>query len=214
MSGEGKDAGGAGDGGWGWDGSSDWGMGNLDIMGTMNSLAEQAQAMDVTSTMNSLAEQAHAIDLTSSVNYAAEQASKMAKDIELSVDAGLGMDATTSADPNANQPGSNFGLDWMGGGDGGGAEPREPFVSAEATAASAVAAAATVAVATTVAPPAPAPPPTPPSPRPSASDKSAAPSPTEAPAERPPGRTSPPPGVILVVCLRLRLRCVRSSRRA
>ena len=55
MSGEGKDAGGAGDGGWGWDGSSDWGMGNLDIMGTMNSLAEQAQAMDVTSTMNSLA---------------------------------------------------------------------------------------------------------------------------------------------------------------
>ena len=212
MSGEGKDAGDAGYGGWGWDGSSDWGMGNLDIMGTMNSLAEQAQAMDVTSTMNSLAEQAHAIDLTSSVNYAAEQASKMAKDIELSVDAGLGMDATTSADPNANQPGSNFGLDWMGGGDGGGADSREPFVSAEATAASAVAAAATVAVATTVAPPAPAPPPTPPSPRPSASDKSAAPSPTEAPAERP--RDEHPPGVILVACLRLRLRCVRSSRRA
>ena len=210
MSGEGKDAGDAGYGGWGWDGSSDWGMGNLDIMGTMNSLAEQAQAMDVTSTMNSLAEQAHAIDLTSSVNYAAEQASKMAKDIELSVDAGLGMDATTSADPNANQPGSNFGLDWMGGGDGGGADSRA-VRSAEATAASAVAAAATVAVATTVAA--------------RAAAHASLPTPLRERQERravshggargaPPGTNITPPGVILVACLRLRLRCVRSSRRA
>ena len=188
-------------------------MGNLDIMGTMNSLAEQAQAMDVTSTMNSLAEQAHAIDLTSSVNYAAEQASKMAKDIELSVDAGLGMDATTSADPNANQPGSNFGLDWMGGGDGGGADRASRSSRLRLR-------------------------PRPRSPRPrrsrsrrrrAARARAAAhaslPTPLRERQERravshggargaPPGTNITPPGVILVACLRLRLRCVRSSRRA
>ena len=110
MSGEGKAK---GDGsGWGWGTSSDWGMGDLDITATMNSLAEQASLAAA-----SAAEQANAFDVSAAASYAAQQASlaaeqaatqasQMAWDIESSVNA---MDTESTAET------ASLGLDWMSG---------------------------------------------------------------------------------------------------
>ena len=95
-------------GGWGW--GSGFDIGNLDITATVSSLAEQAQKIDPEAYSAYAAEQANAIDVTSSLNYAAEQASKMAKDIESTVEAGLNADAAAKSD-EGQQGESPFGLD-------------------------------------------------------------------------------------------------------
>ena len=114
MSGESKDAPPESDGGgWGW--GSGFDIGNLDITATVSSLAEQAQKIDLEAYSAYAAEQANAIDVTSSLNYAAEQASKMAKDIESTVEAGLNADAAARSDEGQQGESSSFGLDWMSG---------------------------------------------------------------------------------------------------
>ena len=67
-------------GGWGW--GSDWGVGNLDITSTLNSIdlnsvMESAQSIDISSTVNSLSEQASTM---------AEQASTMVREMEQTVE--------------------------------------------------------------------------------------------------------------------------------
>ena len=125
MSGESKDAPPESDGGgWGW--GSGFDIGNLDITATVSSLAEQAQKIDLEAYSAYAAEQANAIDVTSSLNYAAEQASKMAKDIESTVEAGLNADAAAKSDEGQQGESSSFGLDWMSGaaGDATSSDPR------------------------------------------------------------------------------------------
>ena len=67
-------------GGWGW--GSHWGVGNLDITSTLNSIdlnsvMESAQSIDISSTVNSLSEQASTM---------AEQASTMVREMEQTVE--------------------------------------------------------------------------------------------------------------------------------
>ena len=63
--------------GWGW--GSDWGVGNLDITSTLNS-------MDVTSQLNAVMESAQSIDISSTVNSLSEQASTMVREMEETVE--------------------------------------------------------------------------------------------------------------------------------
>ena len=63
--------------GWGW--GSDWGVGNLDITSTLNSI-------DVTSQLNAVMESAQSIDISSTVNSLSEQASTMVKEMEETVE--------------------------------------------------------------------------------------------------------------------------------
>lgn len=63
--------------GWGW--GSDWGVGNLDITSTLNSI-------DVTSQLNAVMESAQSIDISSTVNSLSEQASTMVREMEETVE--------------------------------------------------------------------------------------------------------------------------------
>ena len=63
--------------GWVW--GSDWGMGNLDITSTLNSI-------DVTSQLNAVMESAQSIDISSTVNSLSEQASTMVREMEETVE--------------------------------------------------------------------------------------------------------------------------------
>ena len=107
--------------GWGW--GSDWGVGNLDITSTLNSI-------DVTSQLNSVMESAQSIDISSTVNSLSEQASTMVKEMEETVEreykameanevamaaagaATVGATVAAAASPKSSE---DVGLGWMTG---------------------------------------------------------------------------------------------------
>ncbi len=107
--------------GWGW--GSDWGVGNLDITSTLNS-------MDVTSQLNAVMESAQSIDISSTVNSLSEQASTMVREMEETVEreykameanevamaaagaATVGATVAAAASPKSSE---NVGLGWMTG---------------------------------------------------------------------------------------------------
>ena len=129
-------------GGWGW--GSDWGVGNLDITSTLNSIdlnsvMESAQSIDISSTVNSLSEQASTM---------AEQASTMVREMEQTVEreykametnevgmaaagaAAVGATAAVAAASSSSPKSSgDAGLGWMTGG-----AAEEPKDDAEAVA--------------------------------------------------------------------------------
>ena len=107
--------------GWGW--GSDWGVGNLDITSTLNSI-------DVTSQLNAVMESAQSIDISSTVNSLSEQASTMVKEMEETVEreykameanevamaaagaATVGATVAAAASPKSSE---DVGLGWMTG---------------------------------------------------------------------------------------------------
>ena len=107
--------------GWGW--GSDWGVGNLDITSTLNS-------MDVTSQLNAVMESAQSIDISSTVNSLSEQASTMVREMEETVEreykameanevamaaagaATVGATVAAAASPKSSE---NVGLGWTTG---------------------------------------------------------------------------------------------------
>ena len=107
--------------GWGW--GSDWGVGNLDITSTLNSI-------DVTSQLNSVMESAQSIDISSTVNSLSEQASTMVRELEETVEreykameanevamaaagaATVGATVAAAASPKSSE---DVGLGWMTG---------------------------------------------------------------------------------------------------
>lgn len=107
--------------GWGW--GSDWGVGNLDITSTLNSI-------DVTSQLNAVMESAQSIDISSTVNSLSEQASTMVREMEETVEreykameanevamaaagaATVGATVAAAASPKSSE---DVGLGWMTG---------------------------------------------------------------------------------------------------